>query len=235
MRLHALLLTALALSLPSAVSAAESDTGAGALPPDMPARLEACAGCHGEGGRSDAETYYPSIAGKPAGYLHAQLVNFRIGRRHHAVMRTMLAYLSDEYLQEIARFYASETPTRSPPLTGIAAGTLALGRKLVEEGDPARELVACAACHDATLAGVAPAVPGLLGLRAEYLSGQLGAFRMGVRRAAEPNCMARIAKALTPAEIHAVSAFIASRPYPEQLRPATDAPDEWPMPCGGVP
>lgn len=59
--------------------------------------VKACAACHGEAGRSAAEGYYPSIAGKPADYLYAQLQHFRDGRRHNEVMAGMLAFLSDAY------------------------------------------------------------------------------------------------------------------------------------------
>src|SRR5438045_3176787 len=66
-------------------------------------RLAACAGCHGKQGEGlKANEYYPRIAGKPAGYLFNQLVNFRERRRHSPAMNYMVAYLSDEYLREIA-------------------------------------------------------------------------------------------------------------------------------------
>lgn len=64
--------------------------------------MRACTACHGEAGRSAQAEYYPSIVGKPAGYLYQQLLNFRDGRRQQSEMQLMLAYLSDAYLQEIA-------------------------------------------------------------------------------------------------------------------------------------
>lgn len=197
-------------------------------------RMRACAACHGERGRSDAETYYPSIAGKPAGYLHAQLVNFRDGRRENAIMKSMLAYLSDEYLREIAGYYSAQAPVLAAAAAPPPSASLELGRRLVDQGDAQREIPACRDCHGAGLKGVAPAIPGLLGLRAEYLSAQIGAWRTGVRRAAAPDCMATISKRLTVSDISALTAWIASRPYTGDHHPATSLPGPLPLPCGGV-
>ena len=42
-------------------------------------RVVACTTCHGPQGRAAADGYHPRIAGKPAGYLYQQLLNFRDG------------------------------------------------------------------------------------------------------------------------------------------------------------
>src|SRR5258708_36330422 len=69
-------------------------------------RLLACATCHGKSGEgAKANVYYPPIAGKPAGYLFNQLLNFRERRRSVPVMNYLVAYLSDDYLREIAEYY----------------------------------------------------------------------------------------------------------------------------------
>lgn len=204
---------------------------------DMAERLAACAACHGEAGRSGAEEYFPSIAGKPAGYLLSQLHNFRDGRRRHAIMESMLALMSDDYLADIAAYYARQAPAWTPPesaWSAWSAAALARGRQLVERGDAQLDLPACAACHGDALKGVAPSIPGLLGLRPEYLSAQLGAWRSGVRGAAPPDCMATIAARLAPDDVGAVTAWIASRPYPADHRPQTSLPGDLPLECGGV-
>ena len=41
-------------------------------------RVLACTGCHGAQGRAGPDGFYPRIAGKPAGYLYNQLLNFRV-------------------------------------------------------------------------------------------------------------------------------------------------------------
>ena len=44
------------------------------------------------------------------------------------------------------------------------------------------------------MTGLAPFVPGLLGLPRDYLNAQLGAWRSGQRRALPPDCMAQVAQ-----------------------------------------
>jgi len=197
-------------------------------------RLAPCAACHGERGRSTSEVYFPSIAGKPAGYLYAQLENYRAGRRRHTIMEHLLAHMSRPYLKEIASYYSAQAPRWTAPRDLRTDAELERGRQLVEDGDPALGVPSCRACHGNRLTGVAPHIPGLVGLRPEYLSAQLGAWRTGARRAAEPDCMAEIAERLDGSDIGAVTAWIASRPYPEDPRPAVSLPGELPLECGVV-
>jgi len=229
--LAAILLTCTGAGSVDAPATAPSETGAegGAGIAD---RLKACAACHGEEGHSRADTYYPSIAGKPAGYLYNQLVNFRDGRRHHTIMESMLAYLPDDYLHEIAGYYAAAAPALAPPIGNVPPAELELGAHLAEHGDTARNIPPCKACHGAALTGTAPAIPALLGLRTDYLVAQIGAWKAGVRHSAAPDCMATIAKALTSQEIAAVTAWLASTPYPTDFRPAHTPAGKLPLDCG---
>ncbi|HEX6997381.1 MAG TPA: c-type cytochrome [Gammaproteobacteria bacterium] len=208
---------------------------AGMEPADMEHRVQACAACHGEEGRSAEENYAPSIAGKPAGYLHQQLRNFRDGRRQHRAMQWLLAYLSDDYLAAMAAYYARQRPAVAARQGAASPAMLERGRKLVEQGDPARGLPACVRCHGERLLGVEPAIPGLIALSADYIAAQLGAWRAGSRKAAPPDCMAAVAERLKREEIAAVAAWIASRPVPEAHAPAKALTHELPLPCGGVP
>ncbi|RZU02582.1 cytochrome c553 [Rivibacter subsaxonicus] len=201
----------------------------------MAQRLQACTGCHGEQGRATPDGYYPRIAGKPAGYLYRQLLDFRDGRRHNAPMAALLAPLSDQYLREIAGHFAGlDLPHAPPQPASVSAEVLARGRRLALQGDPALGLPACAGCHGQALTGTAPDVPGLLGLPRDYLNAQLGAWRLGRRNARAPDCMARIATALAPADIGALSQWLASQPVPAHARPAPALPGPLPEPCGSV-
>jgi cytochrome c553 len=97
---------------------------ASAAPPraedTMAQRVLACTGCHGQEGRAAPDGYYPRIAGKPAGYLHQQLINFRDGRRHYLPMQRLVDPLSNAYLREIAEHFAAlELPY--PPPQPVAA------------------------------------------------------------------------------------------------------------------
>lgn len=211
---------------------------ASAAPPadTLAARVQACTACHGKEGRAAPDGYHPRIAGKPSLYLYHQLVNFREGRRRYGPMVYLVDHLSDAYLREMAEHFAAiDLPYPAPLPASDGAAVLALGEKLVHQGDPARKLPACVACHGQALTGVAPAIPGLLGLPRDYLKGQLGAWVNGQRRAHAPDCMADIAQRLTPDDVSAVAAWLASRPLPMSAKAAATLPEPLPLECGGVP
>jgi len=198
-------------------------------------RVQACTGCHGKQGRAASDGYYPRIAGKPAGYLYNQLINFRDGRRQYPLMTQFVDPLSDAYLQEIAGYFANlDVPYPPPQPATVAPAVLARGEALVSRGDSARRIPACVQCHGQALTGVAPAIPGLLGLPRDYLVAQLGAWKTGNRRAASPDCMAEIARALSPDDVSAVSQWLGAQAIPEQAKAVTQLPAPLPRPCGGV-
>jgi cytochrome c553 len=110
-----------------------------ASPPGMAERMAACIACHGKEGRATADGYYPRIAGKPEGYLLNQLQSFRDGQRRYPMMNYLLANLSDDYLQQIAIFFAAQHPPYPPPVPAEASATvLERGRLLVSQGKPAQ-------------------------------------------------------------------------------------------------
>ena len=200
----------------------------------MSQRLLACTGCHGRDGRAAPDGFYPRIAGKPAGYLYRQLLAFRDGQRQYALMGTLLAPLDDAYLQQIAQHFSTlQLPYVPPAPTRADAATLRRGEALAREGDAARQLPACQACHGTALTGVGQDVPGLLGLPVDYLNAQLGAWRTGARRADAPDCMAQIARMLTPQDVNALAHWLAAQPVPERP-PAVSAPVPAPMRCGSI-
>jgi len=201
----------------------------------MAQRVQACTGCHGPQGRAASDGYYPRIAGKPAGYLYQQLLSFRDGRRQYALMASLLAPLTDAYLREIAEHFASLDIPYPPPQPATArVEALTRGQALVTQGDTALRVPACVQCHGEALTGVAPAVPALIGMPRDYLNAQLGAWRNGARHALAPDCMAQIAQRLAPADISALSQWLAAQPVPAHARPAAALPAPLPMPCGGV-
>ena len=207
-----------------------------AAAPDLGERLRACTACHGEDAIRIEEGYIPRIQGKPAGYLFNQLVNYREARRHNPAMNHLVHYLSDTYLSEIAGYFAARTVPYPEPAP--APGNQALlerGEQLVRAGDPEAGIPSCQSCHGERLAGVLPATPGLIGLPRHYIMGQLGAWRVGRREAASPDCMATIAQRLSAHDIGAVAGWLASRPLPEDTSPAPATTVDPPMSCGSVP
>lgn len=211
-----------------------------AAPPfedSMAQRLLACTGCHGAQGRATPGGYQPRLAGKPAGYLYHQLLNFRDGRRDYGPMTALVDPLGDAYLQEIAAHFAAlDLPYPAPQPATASAATLQRGEQLVRRGDATRGVPACNQCHGDGMMGVAPAIPGLLGLPRDYLNAQLGAWRSGKRRAQAPDCMAQVAQALSGDDIDAASQWLASQPVPPGAKPLAALPvgHRLPVACGGV-
>lgn len=196
-------------------------------------RVKPCVVCHGDQGRATAEGFFPRIAGKPAGYLYHQLLNFRDGNRSHAVMTYLLERQSDAYLREMADHFAGlHPPYPPPPASTVSATQRARGEQLVRHGDAARQLPACDSCHGARLTGVLPATPGLIGLPLDYLGAQLGAWQAGSRRATTPDCMATIARRLSLDDLVAVTAWLAAQPVPADARPQAAPSTPLPMECG---
>ena len=171
--------------LSGACAAAPAQTAAPLARDAMAERLAACTTCHGKEGRATNAGYFPRIAGKPAGYLYNQLLNFRDGRRQNAAMAYLLEHLSDDYLREIAEHFARLDLPYPPPQTRDAApATLARGAALVRQGDAALSLPACTACHGERMTGALPAVPGPA--RPAARLPQCAARRLAQRPAARP-------------------------------------------------
>ncbi len=204
-------------------------------PDTLKQRLIACTACHGQEGRATSEGYFPRIAGKPAGYLYHQLINFREGRRNSPMMSYMVKHLSDDYLKEMADYFSNQHIAYAPVESArISPAILAQGERLVRVGDASRQIPACIACHGNTLMGMSPDIPGLLGLPRHYLSAQLSSWSNGLRRTEPPDCMAKIARQLTGNDIYAVTAWLASQPVPEYRFEASTVTLKLPVPCGSV-
>jgi cytochrome c553 len=209
------------------------------LPDTLDQRLVACTSCHARkdaGGVPGTDSYFPRIAGKPAGYLYNQLVNFREGRRQYPLMTYMVGHLPDAYLREIADHFSTQHLPAPPPAPSDAPqAVLERGRQLVTRGDAALKVPACIACHGEKLTGVLPSIPGLAGLPRDYINAQFGAWRNKTRRAHAPDCMADIAGRLTLADVSAVSGWLAAQPVPLDASPAASVKRPLPLACGSAP
>ena len=151
-------------------------------------------------------------------------------------MNYLLEFLPDAYLKKMAEYFAALRPPFPPPaVPDVSKEMLARGESLVTQGDPQRGVPACSGCHGPTFTGMEPAIPGLLGLRASYISAQLGAWRYGTRTAAAPDCMQIVAGHLTEDDVKAVAAWLSSRPAPTD--PVASPKGSLPMPlaCGSEP
>jgi cytochrome c553 len=219
----------------AAISGVRAQTAERA-PDTMAARVLACAACHGTQGQGTDDDYFPRLAGKPAGYLYNQLVAFRDGRRKYPPMNYLLAYMPDSYLHAIAAYFGAELPPfpqLAPPV--VSGAILERGHALVTGGDASHGIPACARCHGPSFTGMEPAIPGLLGLHASYISAQLGAWRYGTRTAAAPDCMQIVAGHLTESDVTAIAAWLSSRPAPADPSPAPRGTLPMPLSCGSEP
>jgi len=224
-----LVTAALLATLGNVTSIAWAQAPVDSVPDTIEERVRACVPCHAERGLGVNNVHFPPLAGKPAGYLFNQLAAFRDGRRKYTPMNYLLAYLPDAYLQRMAEHYAAQRPTFVAARPVAAAAVLKRGEALATKGE---QVLACVACHGADLTGREPGIPGLVGLPAEYISAQLGAWRYGTRISVAPDCMQRVAAALTEGDVAAVAAWIASRPPPQNVAPLKNAQAKLPMTCG---
>jgi cytochrome c553 len=210
-------------------------TAADRIPDTMEARVQACIGCHGVQGRGVENVYFPRLAGKPAGYLYNQLVAFRDGRRKYVPMNYLLAYLPDAYLMRMADYFAGlNPPPLVLPVVKRPPELVAAGQRIVTGGLPGKGVPACVTCHGPELSGREPGIPGVLGLRADYISAQLGAWRYGVRTALAPDCMQFVASSLSEQEVSAVAAYLSSLPV-TGTRPIRQPGLHLPLACGSQP
>lgn len=166
----------------------------------------ACFSCHGMDGGGDSGLS-PRLAGLDAGYLHRQLDDYASGRRDHKEMATIARRMAPEARARVSAYYAAlPVPAR------VAGERNAVGARLYVQGDPARGLPACAACHSAQGEGLGPGNPPLAGQPAAYLAAQLDAWRGGRRYNDPLGAMREISRRLTDDEVRAVAAHAASLP-----------------------
>jgi cytochrome c553 len=174
-----------------------------ANPPQVVTRV--CQNCHGPDGNSTSATF-PRLNGQQAGYVIAQLKNFRGHSRGdpHAMayMWGMAAQLNDQQVGEVGKYYSTRKPTE--PQKG---GTLAAeGRKIYTDGVEAHGVPPCAACHGDHGEGQGE-IPRLAGQHADYLKTELEDFRSLLRN---NEVMHANTKDMTNREIEAVVSYLAN-------------------------
>ena len=70
-------------------------------------KSEVCHACHGADGMS-TQPIYPNLAGQQQDYLSKALHDYREGRRSDPLMNGFSANLSDDDIEDIASWYASQ-------------------------------------------------------------------------------------------------------------------------------
>jgi len=188
---------------------------AAAIDPLTPERvveraIHVCNACHGEGGDSKTPVN-PKLAGQPAIYLADQMRAFRAQKRAdstaQAYMWGISALLDENTIEGLAEYYEMQQATPGKP--GKPA-LMERGRRIFDEGIPAKNVRLCTKCHGDNGEGES-VFPRIAGQHAEYIVKQLQEFRTKLR----PHgvIMAnRIVKPMTPEDMEAVAAYLQAQP-----------------------
>jgi cbb3-type cytochrome c oxidase subunit III len=143
-----------------------------------------CLACHGATG-SSSNPEWPNLAGQNAAYIERQLHLFHDGKRtgkmgdaNAAMMPPMAAPLTEQNIEDVAAYYSQQTPA------GLEADPSywQAGQKIYRNGDSARGIPACAACHGPSGRGnPAAGYPALRAQHSVYVVKQLSAYSSDVR------------------------------------------------------
>ncbi|GGK93969.1 c-type cytochrome [Deinococcus radiotolerans] len=228
--LPALILFAAPL-LAGAAALAQGSAGLSAAlvagPPDLAhgaVLAETCATCHSPTSRA------PVLKGESAALIQEALVAYRSGARRGGPMPGVAARLSDQDIVDVAAFYAgtpasaaatppaAATPTPAEPAAATpAAPTPAAkaapdGQMMYLEGDPARDLLACAVCHGEDGRGAdAVGIPAIAGRSAQEVLATLKTYHvMPAVGIAYPDAMRIAVKPLSEADMQAVATFVST-------------------------
>ena len=188
----------IALAVSSMGAMAAGDAAAGK------AKSATCVACHQADGNS-TNPEWPKIAGQGAKYLVKQLKDYKSGARVNAVMQGMVAALSEQDMEDLAAYFASQNTTGG----FVSEENYELGKRIYQGGNLATGVPACSACHGPAGKGnPAGAMPALGGQHALYTATQLKAFRSKMRANDANGMMRGSARWLSDEEIEAVSEYI---------------------------
>jgi cytochrome c553 len=164
---------------------------------------EVCVACHGEQGVSRSPEY-PNLAGQSGAAIYKQLNDYRTGSRTHPLMTDIAKALDEATLADIAAYYAAQ-PKRNPNPATLAESPVSIVR-LVELGDPSRNIPPCASCHRPGSGGPIE-TPILAEQGKDYIVLQLKMYAAGDRRNDVYGRMRAIASKLTEAEINGLAVY----------------------------
>lgn len=165
-----------------------------------------CAACHGADGNS-INPEWPSLAGQNENYLIRSLQSFKDGSRENVLMSPQANMLSDQDIEDLAAFFATQTPKRRTADPALVSQ----GERLYRGGDGEKGISACMACHGPNGHGNPGAgYPLLAGQHATYTTNQLLAYRDDSRRSdmTVNQIMRNISAQMSDDQIKAVSSYI---------------------------
>jgi cytochrome c553 len=160
-------------------------------------KAQACIACHGANGNS-ATPMFPVLAGQTARYLYLQLRDYKGGQRSNPMMTPMAANLSKEDMQDLAAYFASQTPLALPFVADPARVKLGFAKS---------EEVLCSMCHLGKMKGQNE-IPKLSGQHYDYIFKQLTDFKAR-NRTNDGGNMTAVAQTLSDEDIINLSHYIA--------------------------
>lgn len=172
------------------------------------ARIAMCMGCHNIKGyqTSFPEVYkVPMIAGQNEKYIAAALNAYKNGDRKHPTMRGIAGSLSDQDINDIAKYYsqlAGETKLPDQPSRQPDAQVEALLKK-----------ANCMSCHGSNFSKpIDPSYPKIAGQHADYLFVALKAYKTENNPTVGRNnaIMGAMAKQFSNSELKALTQYIGS-------------------------
>jgi len=176
------------------------------------AKLEYCKTCHGLSAQGYRGWFpMPRLAGQQPQYLENQLRAFIERRRTNPVMANVAHALNPSVVSALAGHFRNLDPR---PIGGAPRQSLAIGRRIYEEGIPEANVPACSACHGTEGHGQNE-IPRLAGQLYEYTVGQLTGWAKvrGQGSAVDTSAiMAPTAHNLTRSQVEAVAAYVSNLP-----------------------
>jgi cytochrome c553 len=160
---------------------------------DIEAKVQVCAGCHGEKGVPVDPKVIPVIWGQQVSYLVKQLHDYRSGDRENAIMSPIAKELAQDDLRKIAVYFAA----KEWPGDHAAAAASPLPKGIAQ----------CQPCHQPNFEGGPPA-PRLAGLSYEYLIAEMNGFAANERT--NNLDMPKFMQALTESERDAMARYLSS-------------------------
>lgn len=166
----------------------------------------ACFACHGLKGEGDGVST-PRLAGLEQGYLQKQMEDYASGLRPDDVMTRVARGLTPEARRVVAAWYAG-----LPAHAVQASASAAPQPPIWLNGDAARGITACAACHGAEGQGAGAGQPTVAGQPAPYTLEQIHRWKSGKRRNDPRGVMAAAVQHLLEQEARAIAEWLSTRP-----------------------
>ncbi len=156
-----------------------------------PAWMVGCVDCHGRDGRSVAGPRVPDLQRLSREYIATTMRAMRSGERATGVMQPVATRLTEQEIDEAARYFGRLQPLNSQVASSQVTGTdstessiesqvigsldaVPEGLRIVNEGDKRQKIPACIECHGRDRSSAS--YPSLIGQSSKYIETQLALY-----------------------------------------------------------